>query len=102
MKLQDWHRVGKCVVCIDDSPVPNPRFPKLSFGHVYTIAKVHVVPETSYHPPSRGDVFLGVTAHPWPEGGFCCWEAERFRPCVDTDISVFESALTAKELAAHD
>lgn len=59
--LLSWHRAGQKVACIDDTPVPNPLFDKLTLDRVYTIDKVHVPPEPY---ASHIGFRLVETAHP--------------------------------------
>lgn len=97
MKLMDWHRIGQLVVCIDATPVANRRFDKLREKDILDIAKVHVAP--------NGNVYLGFSQHPWPDGDFMCWSAEKFRPVMKTDISCLRSLIeplpTKQKIGAH-
>lgn len=97
-------RVGQKVVCVNDAPdsfvLPGIHYSEiaaldgLTKGKVYTVRNVVVRPadmspgiwlEEIYRPPNLGDVLH--------YGGECPFAAARFRPLVETDISIFQAML---------
>lgn len=70
-ELLSWHKVGQKIACVDDTPVPNRRFPPLTLHSVYTIRAVHVPPDPYSH-------HVGFRLHEFEWEGF--YPCRLFRP----------------------
>ena len=77
--------VGQQVTCIDAKPRETAT-PELSEGAVYTIAKVIGPTDAA----CGGGVQLQEL---WADAPYSGYHADRFRPAVKTDITIFERLL---------
>ena len=83
--------VGQKVVCVDDSPYMGYAS-TVKLNHVYTIKEVIIT--------TMNNMGLLLVEAPPP----LTWEAfnpRRFRPIVETDISIFTAMLTPKKIGAN-
>ena len=86
--------VGQKVVCIDGSPPARPEYTPLRLveGQIYTVRSTHTEPDI----PGYG-VRLVELVNPsivWSDNTECEWayQSERFRPVVNVDADLRESA----------
>lgn len=89
-------KVGQRVVCVDGSPVVTPAgtaMLRVIEGTVYTVRSIHTEPHIPGHYGVRLDELLNPLVI-WSDGTECEWSymSERFRPIVDTDTELAETA----------
>lgn len=88
-------KVGQKVICIDGSPVVTPpgmAMLRVIEGEVYTIRSIHMEPHIQGYGVRLKELLNSSIL--WTDGTECEWayKPERFRPVVETETELRESA----------